>query len=135
MSTRVYSQINFEVKEEFLEVSEIVDCSEGAEVMFGEMKEVFKGTEVVWMVPRPWVMERQGWKGDYSMKYHIQDMWIAAIINWLLSLFASWKWVFIMSFTEVDDLLLALWKYSSMKGSVQYLVNLKVKNAKNTSTY
>ena len=40
-----------------------------------------------------------------------------------------------MSFTEVDDLLLALWKYSSMKGSVQYLVNLKVKNSKNTSTY
>ena len=47
MSTRVYSQINFEVKEEFLEVSEIVDCSKGAEVMFGETKEVFKGKGVV----------------------------------------------------------------------------------------
>lgn len=47
MSTRVYSQINFEVKEEFLEVSERVDCSKGTEVMFGEMKEVFKGTGVV----------------------------------------------------------------------------------------
>ena len=40
-----------------------------------------------------------------------------------------------MSFTEVDALLLALLKYSSMKGAVEYLVNLKVKNAKKTSSY
>ena len=40
-----------------------------------------------------------------------------------------------MSFTEVDGLLLALLKYSFLKGAVKYFVNLKGKNAKNTSTY